>query len=65
LFTTAIVTNLDASAERRTVSNVGGQIDINFSLLSRLKMMFSVGYAVAFEKDEANRDEFMFSLKVL
>ena len=65
LFTSAIVTNLDEASARRTVANAGGQVDLRFSLLSRLKMILSLGYAVAFEKDEERRDEFMFSLKVL
>ena len=65
IFATGLVTNMDTSTYRRSLVNIGGQIDLRFSVLSRLKMTFSVGYAGAFEKDLPNRDEWMFSLKVL
>jgi len=40
-------------------------MDFRFTALSRLRMTFSLGYAVGFEKDGERSDEFMFSLKVL
>jgi hypothetical protein len=65
LFTTALVTNLDDAGLRRTLGNVGGQLDLRFTLLSRLDMTLSAGYAVAFEEGYKPRDEVMVSLKVL
>ncbi len=65
LFATVLGTNLDDSALRRTVSNVGAQVDVRLSLLSRLDMTLSAGYAAAFEQGQPARHEVMVSLKVL
>jgi hypothetical protein len=65
LFATVLGTNLDDPGLRRSFGNVGGQVDLRFTLLSRLDMTLSAGYAVAFEQGQLPRDEFMLSLKVL
>ncbi len=65
LFASGLVTNMDSSSLRRTVSNVGAQVDFRLSALSRLDMTLSVGYALAFEDGVRRRDEFMASLRVL
>jgi hypothetical protein len=65
VFASVLGTNLDDSDLRRTLGNVGGQLDLRFTLLSRLDMTLSAGYAVAFEEGYRPRDEFMLSLKVL
>jgi hypothetical protein len=65
LFTSGIVTNVDRPSLRQKVANVGAQIDFRFSILSRLRMTFSTGYATAFEEEKRRSDEWMFSLKVL
>jgi hypothetical protein len=65
LFTTVLATNLDDSTLRRTVGDVGGQLDVRFTLLSRLDMTLSAGYAVAFESGGPAHHEVMASLKVL
>jgi hypothetical protein len=74
LFSSAIRTNLDGEksgdpppqfGDRRTLYNVGGQIDFRIVMLSRLNSTFSMGYAAAFEKDQSVSKEFMFSLKIL
>jgi hypothetical protein len=65
LFATALVTNADDSALRRTVANVGGQVDFKMGLLSRLELTLSAGYAAAFESGEPVRHQGMLSLKVL
>jgi len=65
VFATVLATNLDDSGLRRTLGNVGGQVDLRLTLLSRLDMTLSVGYAAAFEEGQPARDEFMLSLKVL
>jgi len=65
LFATTLFTNSDDSALRRNVSSVGTQIDFRFTILSRLDMTLSLGYAVGFGDDVDSADEFMFSLKIL
>jgi hypothetical protein len=65
LFATALVTNADDSALRRTVANVGGQVDFKMGVLSRLELTLSAGYAAAFESGEPVRHQGMLSLKVL
>ena len=60
-----LATNLDDSGLRRTLGSFGGQLDLRFTLLSRLDMTLSAGYAVAVEQGRAPRDEAMLSLKVL
>jgi hypothetical protein len=65
LFTSGLVTNMDDAALRKTNTNVGSQLDFRFSLLSRLDMTFSLGYAYAFGYSKHKHDEFMISLKIL
>jgi hypothetical protein len=66
IFATTLVTNTDDSAIRRNVSNVGAQIDFHFTIMSKLSMTLSMGYAVGFGGDVVGSpDEFMISLKVL
>jgi hypothetical protein len=65
IFAGGIATNLDAAGERKTASNLGAQLDLQFGLMSRLKMTFSVGYAAAVQQEEKRSDELLLSLKVL
>ena len=65
LFTTGIVTNMDSKQYRRSVVNLGTQVDFRVIMLFNLKLTFSVGYAAAVEKDQRMTDELMFSLKIL
>jgi hypothetical protein len=65
IFASGLVTNLDARAIRRTVSNAGGQLDFRLNMLSSIDLTVSVGGAVAFEPGIAPRREAMFSLKLL
>lgn len=65
LFATALVTNPDSDAFRRTITNAGGQVDFRLGVLSRLELTVSAGYAVAFEGGFRPRHEGMVSLKVL
>ena len=65
VFVSGLVTNLDAPAARRTVTNAGGQLDFRLSVLSSLDLTLSVGGAVAFEDGAAPRREAMISLSIL
>ncbi len=65
LFASGLATNLDDTDIRRRLATLGGQLDVRMTLLSRLDMTLSAGYAVAFEEGFAARHETMFSLKIL
>jgi hypothetical protein len=65
LFSSGIVANFDRRELRRAVMSLGGQMDFNLVLFSNLTSTFSLGYAVAVEKDRSPAREFMISLKPL
>jgi len=65
LFSSAIVTNMDAEQYRRRLMNLGGQVDVRLVTWSLLNSTLSFGYAVAFEKNYKASTEFMVSLKIL
>ena len=66
LFVSTLTTNLDDSSIREEVQNVGLQIDFRFTILSRLDMTLSLGYAKGFGNSSVfDDDEFMASLKIL
>ncbi len=64
LFGSVLVTEPDEDLLRETTRNVGAQIDFRFTVLSRLDMTLSLGYAVVLDDSDPTRDEFMASLKV-
>ena len=45
--------------------SIGAQVDFRFTLLSRLDMTISLGYAVGSGDVPGSPDEFMVSLKIL
>ncbi len=65
LFSSGIITNIDSNDYRRSVYNIGSQVDFKFILMSRFNTTFSLGYALAFEKNKNLSKEFMISLKIL
>jgi hypothetical protein len=66
LFANYLTTNLDNSVLRDEVKSAGIQIDFRFTVLSRLRMTLSLGYAKRFGNPGIlNDDEFMASLKIL
>ena len=66
IFARHLTTNLDDSALRREVQSAGLQIDLRFTILSRMDMTLSFGYARGFGDDLViDQDEFMVSLKIL
>jgi len=65
IFTTGIVTGLYDSDERLEVGNIGVQLDLRVTALSRLNMTLSLGLARAFLEDGETANEVMFSLKIL
>ncbi|HET7207797.1 MAG TPA: hypothetical protein VFI95_14570 [Terriglobales bacterium] len=65
IFTSGLITNMDDATVRRTVRNAGTQLDLRFTMLSRLDMTLSGGYAVAFGQNLTKHDEAMISLKIM
>jgi hypothetical protein len=65
IFTSNIVANIDDEQSRRHLVNIGGQLDFRLVMFSRLKSTFSIGYAVALEKDQKASTDFMISFKIL
>ena len=59
------MTNWDDTEERREFGDLGLQFDLRFTVLSRLDMTLSVGYAQAFSEGMKASNEFMISLKIL
>lgn len=73
-FATAIQTNIDDTpareplpqyGSRRTLFNLGAQIDLRLVLFSNLSSTLSLGFARAVEGDVKATDEFMISLKIM
>ncbi|MDH5501627.1 MAG: hypothetical protein OEY72_11075, partial [Gammaproteobacteria bacterium] len=65
LFVSSLATNVDRSDLRQDATSAGAQVDFRFTILSRMDMTFSVGYAVGFDGSARSGDEFMISLKIL
>jgi hypothetical protein len=65
LFSSGIMTNIESQFFRRSVQNIGGQIDFRIIFLSHLKATISFGYAVAFEEFRKPSNEMMISLKIM
>ncbi len=65
VFTTGILTNLDETAFRQEVGNVGAQVDFRLVIFSALESTLSVGYAAAKEDGRSVDTEFMISLKIM
>jgi len=57
-------TPADGSGQR-TVYDAGAQVDLKFTVLNRLDMTLSLGYAAGFERGRKLNDEWMLSLKIL
>ena len=65
LFATVLSTNLDDSAIQLDTHNYGIQIDFQFTVLSRLDMTLSTGYAKGYGNNSFTDDEWMVSLKIM
>lgn len=65
LFAGMLVTDPGEAAFRQRYENVGGQLDLNFTVLNRLPMTLSVGYAAGLYRWRKVSDEWMLSLKIL
>lgn len=63
IFAIALATNPEDDSD--TYYSVGTQIDFQFTILSRMDMMLSVGYAAGFDDGSFEKDDIMVSLKIL
>ncbi|MES2754805.1 MAG: hypothetical protein V4659_09080, partial [Pseudomonadota bacterium] len=54
-----------AGGTERTYKNIGGQLDLNFTVALRLPMTLSLGAAAGFDRNGYRKTEFLFSLKIL
>ena len=65
IFAGVLTTDPGSSAFERTVSSLGVQLDLNFTVVHRRNMTLSVGYAAGFESGSKLDDEWLVSLKIL
>jgi hypothetical protein len=65
LFVGVLTADPADGSERRTVYDAGAQVDLSFTVLNRLDMTLSFGYAAGFEDGSKLDDEWMLSLKIL
>ena len=65
LFASNLITNLDDSAIKLETQSYGIQIDFQFTVMSRLNMTLSTGYAKAYGNNSFSDDEWMISLKIM
>jgi len=64
MFAAVLVADPGKSYER-TFTSLGFQLDLQFTLMHRLPMTLSAGYAAGFRKGDKLDDEIMISLKIL
>jgi len=64
LFAGAMLTR-DAGGKNHDYMNVGGQVDLNFTVALRLPMIFSIGAASGFEDGRYQKTELLASLKIM
>jgi hypothetical protein len=62
---TGVMFDDSGTGPNHTLSDVGIQMDWNFTVALRLPMTFSIGYAAGFEGGVVQRNEFMISLRIL
>jgi hypothetical protein len=65
LFSAGLTTNVDSEAARRSLVNVGAQLDFRLVTFSLMESTFSLGYAFAFEEKQRASKELMISLRLL
>jgi hypothetical protein len=65
VFAGVLSTDFSDGSRRRTVYNAGAQVDLSFTIVHRLPMTLSLGYATGFEDGRKLDDEWMISLKIL
>jgi hypothetical protein len=64
IFASAMVTSPGNSSLRQNYENVGGQVDLRFSILHWYDLTLSAGYAVGLQDGRRTGSEWMLSLKI-
>jgi hypothetical protein len=64
IFAAALITNPEDD-DNEDYYDIGAQIDFQFTIMSRMDMTLSVGYAWGFEDGSNTEQDFMASLKIL
>lgn len=65
IFATGLVTNMDKARLRNNAKDVGFQVDLHFTVMSRFDMTLSTGYAWGYGEGSFSDDEFLISLKIM
>jgi len=65
LFAGGLVTDIGDSAYKETYTSLGVQVDLHFTIVHRLPMTLSLGYAQGYVSGDKYDDEIMLSLKIL
>ncbi len=65
LFAGGMVTDLGSSRYKETYLSLGAQVDLHFTVVHRLPMTLSVGFAQGYVEGEKYDNEWMISLKIL
>ncbi len=65
LFAGVLVTDIKDSRYEETYTNIGMQVDLEFTVVHRLPMSLSLGFARGFNSGHKVDDEIMLSLKIL
>ena len=65
IFASVLESNIDDGALHTSANNVGLQIDLQFTLMSRFELTLSTGYAKGWGEGDFTDDEFMISLKIM
>ncbi|HEY1340744.1 MAG TPA: hypothetical protein VGF59_24700 [Bryobacteraceae bacterium] len=65
VFSSGLLTNLGAGAERQHYVDLGSQLDIRIVLFTYLNTTLSGGYAAAADRHGRISSEYMISLKIL
>ncbi|MFQ5609214.1 MAG: YncE family protein, partial [Woeseiaceae bacterium] len=65
IFVSYLQTNLDQAFAKTNARSVGAQIDFRFTVMARMDMTLSAGYARAYGPAMIDDEEFMISLKIM
>ena len=65
IFASYLQTNLDQQFAKINARSIGAQVDFRFTVMARMDMTLSIGYAKGFGPAQFEDDEFMVSLKIM
>ena len=65
VFAGALITDIGKDRYKETYTSIGAQLDLHFTVVHRLPMTISVGYAQGYIGSSRSDNEWMISLKIL